>query len=360
MKESLTIHAIAEAAGVSASAVSKALNSRPGISPALRARIQEIAKNLGYAPYIASRQTGMHAAGGRHVAVLFGPVGPHIVREVQFGLDVALRSSGFFELRCNLMPEDSNRDEVKRVFLRKVADDPSVAGLVACCVAIDRDDAEALARRKIPIVHLDGDRSLKRGHVLIDHVDASRQAALALLKLGRRRIGYIGPRPDVAWVWEERYRGVAETVKKARAAFAFEEESVCDIVQAAFATRRLMERSPETDAIIYSSDLQALGGLRMLREMEIDVPRRAAIIGFDDSEFCRVVSPMVSSMRQPFRRMGETGTRMLLRAIEGRNGALKRVELKAKLVLRSSCLGESAADKWHRSASREVVVRAAS
>ncbi|MEK8023139.1 MAG: LacI family DNA-binding transcriptional regulator [Candidatus Hydrogenedentota bacterium] len=359
MGESLTIRTIAEAAGVSPSAVSKALNSRPGISPAMRLRVQQIAQNLGYAPYVASRRKGMLSPGGCHVAVLFGPVGPHIVREVQFGIDVALRSSGFYELRCSLMPEDPDREEVKRGFLRKVEEDPAIAGLLACCVSIEDSVATSLGRRRIPIVHLDGDRSIKRGHVMIDHVDASNQAATALLKLGRRKVGYIGPRAEIAWVWRERYRGVEETVRRAKAVFEFEEESICDMVQAAFATRRLMERAPQTDALIYSSDLQALGGMRMLREMGIDVPGRVAVIGFDDSDVCRAVSPMVSSVRQPFRRMGETGTRMLLRAIEGKSGALKKTELRAKLVMRSSCLGDSPGDRWHRDMSREVMVRTA-
>lgn len=346
MKPALTIHAIAEAAGVSTAAVSKALNARPGVGPKKRLHILKVAQELGYAPYVSARRSGMHVAGGRHIAVLFGPVGPYIVSEVQQGISVALRSSGFFEIFCSLMPEDSHKDEVKQIFLRKVEEDPNVAGLLAAFIDLDARTRERFERRKLPVVLLDGPRA-KSGplNLIIDHAEGAKKAVTALLDQGRKRLAYLGPDPKQGWVWAQRHAGVAATLARARQPMLFEEESYCDMVQAAFATRRLLEREPGVDGILCASDIQAVGCLQMLRDLEIPVPRQVAVIGFDDSPICRAVSPSLSSVRQPFTALGEKGTRALLARVHGRTVS-RPVKLATRLILRDSCLPDYAGDRW--------------
>jgi DNA-binding LacI/PurR family transcriptional regulator len=343
----LTIRALAESLDVSIAVVSKALNNRPGVAAETRLRIQSAAEEFGYSPYASARRSGMLAPGGRHLAVLFGPVGSPLVREVQQGIDATLRNSGLFEIRCNLAPEDPGKEEVKRGFLHKIEGDPSIAGLLAFCVTVEASTLAILGRRRIPIVHLDGDPAIRRGHVLLDHAAASRLAIKALVAAGRRRLAYIGPRPDLGWVWEARHRGAREAADRAGAVFHYEEESWCDMVKAGLATRRLLLAAPEIDGIVYGADVQALGGLKMLGEMAVAIPERIAVVGFDDSDFCRVTAPPLSSIEQPFRRMGEEGARLLLESIRTRRMPLRRIVLPARINLRGSVIKDSDADRWH-------------
>jgi anthranilate synthase component 1 len=84
---SITIKEIAKELGVSAAAVSKALNNRPGIGLPLKLRIEKKARELGYAPYMKARQTGMYERSLRYLAVIYARAGEHLVSEIEGSLD---------------------------------------------------------------------------------------------------------------------------------------------------------------------------------------------------------------------------------------------------------------------------------
>ena len=64
----------------------------------------------------------------------------------------------------------------------------------------------------------------------------------------------------------------------------------------------LLRRHPQTDAVFATSDVQALGALRALKESQINVPDDVAVIGFDDIAISQYVG--LSTLRQPMRQMG--------------------------------------------------------
>ncbi len=339
-KNVVTIQAIATAANVSIATVSKALNGRPGVSAEKRLAIKEAAERLAYQPYVKARGHGMLLRGGRHVAVLIGPVGSHINREIQRGIDQALRASGLFAVCCNLLPEDPEKAEFQKVFLEKIADDPSIVGLLAACTDVSDPVLARLKEAGVPTVLMDSPRRTElAGRVMIDHTSGGRAACQALLSIGRRTLGYIGPRPDLDRVWAERWEGAKEAAKRGRARLVYAEESFTDIDASAAVTARLLERQPDTDGIVFASDRQMAGGVRALREIDREVPGQVAVIGFDDSDFCRAFSPSLSSVRQPFRRLGETGARMLLKAVK--SGARSRGSkvLPVEVIARDSTRG---------------------
>ncbi len=348
MKNALTIYTIAEAAGTSPSTVSKALNNRPGISPKRRLAILKVAQDLGYAPYINTRRHGLMLPGGQDVAVLCGGVGSHLVADFLRGTGNAIKSAGLYQLFCGLFQNDPEyKRESMRMFLKKVDEDPGVTGLLAAFVEIDADILDRFEKKRLPVVLVDCPPvRQKLLRITIDHAGGSMLAARALLDLDRRHIAYVGPGPEEGWAWEERHRGIATVMAKARRRLTVERESTCDIMQGAFATQRLLERHPEIDGILYASDFQAAGGLRMLREMNVAVPDRVAVIGCDDSALCRALSPTLSSLTQPYARLGERGIHALVSLLGGRKSAARNRIIKPRLVLRGTC-GYGQGSRWY-------------
>jgi DNA-binding LacI/PurR family transcriptional regulator len=79
----------------------------------------------------------------------------------------------------------------------------------------------------------------------------------------------------------------------------------------------------------------AIGCLRYCIESGIRVPEEVGIVGYDDIALAELVTPGLTTVRQPAREMGRAAAAMLLDEIEGREVA-REVDLPAELILRDS------------------------
>ena len=78
--------------------------------------------------------------------------------------------------------------------------------------------------------------------------------------------------------------------------------------------------------------------MRLSRRTErgIRVPEDVSIIGFDDIKYATIVSPPLTTVRQPLAEIGRTGVNLLIRLIEGERPQAVRIELPVRLVVRGS------------------------
>lgn len=83
------------------------------------------------------------------------------------------------------------------------------------------------------------------------------------------------------------------------------------------AIARLLDRLAGPTALICSNDLLALATIAALRRAGLDVPGDVSVIGFDGMPAARLVSPPLTTIRQPARSMGRAAARMLLDMIGG-------------------------------------------
>ena len=90
------------------------------------------------------------------------------------------------------------------------------------------------------------------------------------------------------------------------------------------------------DAILCFNDDIAFGAIRALKESGIECPGRVAIVGYDDDEKGRYISPALTTIRQPLELMGGEMAHILIDEIEGRaKGPIYR-EFMQELVVRQS------------------------
>jgi LacI family transcriptional regulator len=62
-----------------------------------------------------------------------------------------------------------------------------------------------------------------------------------------------------------------------------------------------------------------------------------SVVGFDDVAIASLVTPALTTVRQPLVEMGRVATTMLLRQISGEPLDSMRVELTTTLIVRDSC-----------------------
>jgi LacI family transcriptional regulator len=101
--------------------------------------------------------------------------------------------------------------------------------------------------------------------------------------------------------------------------------------------QQLMALPQRPDAVFCANDLMAIGALDVAHELGLEVPKDVAIVGFDDVDAATIVSPPLTTVRNPAYESGSTAGDLLLSRMSGRyTGAGRTVVLPCVLVPRDS------------------------
>jgi len=163
------------------------------------------------------------------------------------------------------------------------------------------------------------------------------QAIRHLLALGHRRIGAITGPPG--WVASEGRRGgYRDALAAAGIPFepALEVEADYQIEPGAEAAASLLDLPDPPTAIFASNDSIAIGTMRAARDRGLRLPEDLSIVGFDDTTYATVVTPALTTVRQPLAEMGRTAVNLLNRLLTGRQVGAVQIELPTRLVVRES------------------------
>jgi len=102
------------------------------------------------------------------------------------------------------------------------------------------------------------------------------------------------------------------------------------------AAAALLDLAEPPTAIFASNDNMAIGAIQVAREHGLRVPEDLSVVGFDDSEMAAVVTPALTTVRQPLAELGRIAVSLLSRLIDGQRVEALRIELATKLVVRDS------------------------
>lgn len=196
-----------------------------------------------------------------------------------------------------------------------------------------------LEARGIPLVYLN--RFLKKpesDYVIVNNIDGTTQNLKYLLSLGHRRIGFVAAAPYSRAI-EERLEGYRVFVKKHH----LHENVPIQISgflneEGGYDGGRIIFSSPNRPTAIFcANDITAVGLLKAARRFQIKVPDELSVIGFDDIEVAKHLSPPLTTVSQPLERMAEIAVEILMEKMKGNPRKRKEIVLAPKLVIRESC-----------------------
>jgi DNA-binding LacI/PurR family transcriptional regulator len=336
----MTLATVAEATGVSRMTVSNAYNRPDQLSPALREKILEAARTMGYSgPNPVARTLSRGEAGSIGLVLDYALTTAFTdPAQVQFLHGVA---AGCEERAVGLalVPRIEGRDEA----LVKSA---LVDGFILYCTP-EQDARFATVRdRRLPYVLVDYEPHLHTRTVNIDDRGAARQMGEHIAKLGHRSIGIvvpykhleeIAPAPDrlsERYIGDERLAGWRAgleaggidwgTVEMASAPGAVRDTG-------RIAAGHLLDRADRPTAIIALSDVLALGVIEAAKERGISVPGDLSVTGFDDVPEAAISTPPLTTIWQPHMKKGSEAVRLLLEGDEDES-----VHLPTELIVRAS------------------------
>ena len=333
----VTIADVAEAAGVSKTAVSFAFNNPGRLAAGTATRIIEIADSLGYRPDPVARMLTQRRTGTIGLVV---PQGLASIFSNPF--------FGMFSAGVAAVAEDAGyalhfisplHGSLSRAIARATVDGVVVIGLAA-----DHPEIAEIRRAGLPMATVDSDRFEDLPSVEVDDESGARAAAEHLGGLGHRDVLVIAiERAELA------PKGADDTVSRrlrgyrsALAAVGVEVRDDDIVVSPATyaggvaAVEQAWRSGRRPTAILAMSDAIAIGAIRGLRDRGLSIPADVSVVGFDDIELAEMTDPPLTTVHQPIRGKGEEAARLLLSVLAGGREPAGHRRLATRLVVRAS------------------------
>jgi DNA-binding LacI/PurR family transcriptional regulator len=307
-----TIADIARRARVSTSAVSYALNGRPGVGEATRRHILALAERMAWRPNSAARalSAARAQAVGMVIAKPFDPFGfaQYFMRflsgieEELSGRDIAL-----------VLHVVASREAEAAVYERWYSEH-RVDGVIVMNLHQHDLRTALLEELGLPAVAA-GPAGGNHGvpAVWTDDEAAAMAAVEYLARLGHRTIARVGGPPDLlhSQVRKKAFlRAIAAT--GLASPISVDTDYHCED-----ATRELLSSARHPTAIIYESDEMAVTAAAVARDAGIVIPRDLSIIAWDDSPLCEIVEPRLTALRRDIAAYGGRVAAHLLALLDG-------------------------------------------
>lgn len=334
-----TIKDIAHEAGVSITAVSFALNNRPGISDATRERILAIANRMDWVPN--SRAQSLSLAKADAVGLFIARQPDSYTTERFFfnfiiGLQETLTTHNY-DLVFHTGPDLKAEISTYRTWWAQ----GRVDGVVVVDPIPGDPRIETLNDIGMPAVVV-GTETPHTASVTGDEAAIVTTLADHLYEQGARTIGFVTGIPDLIHT-QERIRALEEYAT--RRGFTAIVTSGTNATEEAGrkAIAQLLAGKNQPDAIIFDNEILTLGGFNALREAGKEIGRDVLICSCEDSPLCRIVTPAITVIDREPSVLGRKAAGLLLDVLGGQKPRIEKLD-PAPILIRESTkrLGSSA------------------
>ncbi|MGB8600701.1 MAG: LacI family DNA-binding transcriptional regulator [Rhizomicrobium sp.] len=307
----VTIHDVAERAGVSPMTVSRVINGERNVREVTRALVMAAVEALNYAPNPAARS--LAGSENYRIGLLYSNPSSSYLSEFLVGtLDESARKA------TQILLEKSDVASAAQVAAVRKLIASGVDGVILPPPLGESEPVlNELRAKGIPAVGVAcGRPGPKAICVRIDDRAAALEMTNYLISLGHRRIGFIRGHPNQTSS-AEREKGFVKALTEAGIAL-----DAALTVQGYFSYRSgldaaellLAQKQPPT-AIFASNDDMAAAVVSVAHRRGLDVPRDLSVVGFDDTEIATTVWPELTTIHQPVASMAEVAIELVVRAV---------------------------------------------
>jgi len=325
-----TIADVAHHANVSIATVSRVLNGTVPVHTEKAERVRLAMDELQFVPrsaarILASRKTNTI---GLVFAEISGAFFPHLLK----GIEAQLHVEGY-----ELLIYSTHSDHPTQ---RKPIGEHNTDGLLVFTTSLESDELKRLYNINFPLVllHEAPPQGMNIPVITIENKDGAEMLVSHLIeKHHRRRIVFLrGPDGHEDSQWRE--KGYREALNSHAIPFdptlvgfgGFEEDRAFTEIQ------KMLADGISFDAVFAGDDDAAIGVYRALKTAGRIIPNDVAVVGFDDVQFSRHLSPALTTVRAPIEEVGREAVRQLVRLINNEQAEALTL-MRTELVIRESC-----------------------
>lgn len=328
VNKSPTLMDVAKKAGVSHQTVSRVVNGNKNVSEQTRKKISKFLEEMGYVRNQAARSlaTGKNSKIGilGMETTLYGPT--IIFQNIQ----EAARKAGY-----GLVLEftkDINDTSVSDGIRHLVKD--GVDGIVVITPQTNGSTNLQQLKLKIPIVVHEGNRTDYISIVTSSQFEGGSLATKHLINLGHKNIGHLGG-PLTFYEATERHRGWEAALSRSglpAAQYLMGDWSAQSGYELTF---KLLKNSNIT-AIFVANDAMALGALKAISELGLEVPYNLSLVGYDNTPETPYLIPGLTTVDPRFDLLASKSIGQLIKFLNSKSPKSTTTRIVPELIIRGS------------------------
>ena len=333
----MTMKDIARELNVSVATVSRALKDSPRISEETRRMIQQYAREHNFYPDVIGMALRRRRVGASRIIGVIVPEFTHYYfSSILTGIEEAATARGYY-IMVSLSNETYEREvRICEMYLRL-----KVCGVIVSQAKDTKsyDHFQKLIDSGIPIVFYDRIcTGVNASRVVVDDYMGAFNAVNYLIDTGCRRIAYFGA-PMQLEISKNRFNGYKDALLKAGLPFDESLTRICDNRQdAELITPDMFDGDSYPDAFFAVNDDTAIGILYTVKRMGLRVPQDVSICGFTNGQRAVACEPMLTTVEQRGKRVGEEAAEILIDKVEGQSPVdkIEKRVVRTRLIIRGT------------------------
>lgn len=326
---------VARLAGVSTSTVSHVINKDRFVSEAITDKVAAAIKTLNYAPSALARSLKLNQT--RTIGMLITASTNPFYSELVRGVERSCFERGYSLVLCNTEGDEQRMNQNLETLMQKRVD-----GLLLLCTETHQPSQEIMQRYpSVPTVMMDwapfdGDSDLIQDNSLLGGDLATQH----LIDQGYTRIGCLtGPLDKTPA--RLRLEGYRKAMHRAGLSIpdGYEITGNFEFGGGFAAMQQLLAHPVPPEAVFAGNDAMAVGAYQALYQAGKRIPEDMGIVGYDDIELARYMTPPLTTVHQPKDELGELAIDVLIHRMAQPDQQQQRVQLTPELVVRGSTRG---------------------
>jgi LacI family transcriptional regulator len=326
-----TLLDIAVKAGVSKATVSMVLNKKDGsISAATREKIIGITEELGYIPNSIARSLSTNKSG------TIGIVLPDIINPFFSQMARAIEDEAN-ALKYNVIFCNTDNNSEKEAMYIKLLISKLVDGVILISGGKSIKNVSILKANHVPFVLVD--RYIEGYEEELGVYCKNREGIIEGLKYlydkGKRNIAFVNGTSKY-YIFKDRLKGYVDFMTEYNIYNSkYIIEGDISLKGGMEVTEVILNSLKEVDAIFYSNDIMAMGGIKVLTRKGYKVQQDIAVMGYDNIQMAEFIEPELTTVAQPIYEMGKASCSLLVAHINGKVEE-KQIFFTPKLIIRGT------------------------
>jgi len=328
----VTMKDIAEMAGVSKATVSMVMNKKDAsISDATREKILKIAKEMSYIPNSIARSLSTKKSGT--IGIILPDITNPFFSEMARAIEDEAERLEYNLIICNTDNDIDKEEKYIELLISKLID-----GVIFMSGGKSNESITLLNNNNVPFVLVDRYIESYKDHygVFCLNKQGVKDGIKYLYEKGKRKIVFVKGTENLE-ISKQRLEGYIDAMKNYG---IYEEKYIFEgdfnVEGGVIATEKIISCFHNLDAIFYSNDMMALGGMKILLRNGYIIPRDISVVGFDNIQISAVIEPELTTIAQPIYIMGKKACSILIDVINGKLPIEKQVYFETELIIRGT------------------------
>lgn len=334
-----TIKDIAELAEVSIGTVSNYLNNTDLLSEETHKRIKKAIRKLDYYPHAAARSLKSKQTKRIGIVKIISKEEEYkilpsdiVFLELFAAINAEAAEHGF-----SILMQSVTSEEKELAVYEQLIGEKQVDGMILTATAVEDGRIELLTERNFPFVAFGRTESVKDySYIDVDGERGIAEAVVHLAELGHKKIAFVKS-PEGLMCTKSRLEGFIHSMEEFN--LPIEEELIVEgnfYEKSGFDVMTLLLNKPiKPTGVIFPNDLSALGAMKAAQSLGIQPGKQISVIGFDNIRLAEYWNPPLTTIAQPFRKIGHLLSKNLINMMK-KNQKGEQIIISPELIIRGS------------------------